>query len=257
MHKTDKDQGGIGNNTQPSHLCPFCAFNRTLWLFIILPIAFLPLPTVQIPPLRAALSSPPATWKLAVQDKKRTHTHTRQRQNPGPFVALVMPVARGQSDLTLQGILWPEENCFSQTCHCIATKSFKYFPREFPSESQVHQAWGTSASGETVWTEAAVGAALRTRMAFGGHESWQSCYVAQMSPDFQMLSLKSPTHLHSYHHDGPLGSSPLGYYEEKLHRGDKEGWKNRQIWMDRLFHEQIRSKSSRPVVQWKGVNQGM
>lgn len=113
------------------------------------PLHFSPFPPSKFHPLEqpSAALLPHGNLQFKI---KNEHTHTRQRQNPGPFVALVMPVARGQSDLTLQGILWPEENCFSQTCHCIATKSFKYFPREFPSESQVHQAWGTSASGETV-----------------------------------------------------------------------------------------------------------
>lgn len=137
--------------------------------------------------------------------------------------------------------LYVEGKRTNQTIHHTAPKFMKHFLGEFPCESQVCQRWDTSANRLMVWTEEAVGDALRTRMAFGGHYSWQSCYVAQMSSDFQMLSLRSPTYLYSYPHDSPLCSSPLGYWEEKLHRGDREGWKNGHIWMDRLFRSKTRA----------------
>lgn len=98
----------------------------------------------------------------------------------------------------------------NQAVHPTAPKFMKYILEEFSCESQVYQRWDTNANRSMVWTEEAVGHAFRTRVAFGGHYSWHSCYVAQMSSDFQMLSLRSPIYLHSYPYDSPLCSSPLG-----------------------------------------------
>lgn len=64
-------------------------------------------------------------------------------------------------------------------------------------------------------------------------------------------------HLHSYDHDSPLGSSPLGYYEEKLHGGTEMDERMTKFeWTDN-FMSKIQSKSSRPLAQWKGMTQEM
>lgn len=123
--KRDKGQGGVASNTRTSHLCPFRAFNRRLWLFIILLFASPP-PINQIPPLRASLSSHPATQKLAGQDKNQTHTCTKPPK-PRSFCGFVN--ACGQRTIRSHPSMHPlpRGKLLLQTSHQRAAKPTKYF----------------------------------------------------------------------------------------------------------------------------------
>lgn len=105
------------------------------------------------------------------------------------------------------------------TIHVVLTREFHSSPR-----CGVCQAWDISTSGEMVRAEAAVGAALEIRMAFREHWIWQSCYIALMYPDFQVLSLKSPADLHSYT-SAVLQALPLWPIVKKSSVGGQRGMK--------------------------------
>lgn len=70
------------SNTETSHLCSFCAFNRGLWLFISLLFAFLLLPPSKFHLLEQPSAALLPHRNLQIKMETNTNTHTCKTTKP-------------------------------------------------------------------------------------------------------------------------------------------------------------------------------